>query len=284
MVHSRIVAPSTQFVNDGEHIRDLYRRGAEAWPGIQVDPVAFAELAREKLSDDPDEELPSLSAADLYLACGCASGDRAALAAFEARYMSQLPAALARLRLDRAALDEVLQTVRERLLVASGERPPRIRDMAGRGDLAALVRVAAMRTALNLRRGERRRPEESGEDLIDLLAGEIDPARSIMEGEERAALKGAFEEALARLEPRQRNLLRLHLRHRLGIDEIGRLHRVHRATAARWLERLRNQLRRDTRRLFADRLGRRADELDSLVLLIDSRLEISFDRLLGTHV
>lgn len=270
-------------MKEGEHIRELYRRGAEAWPTVRVEPAAFAELIEEKLAADPGGDPATLAAADLYLACGCAAGDRAALAAFEARYVSQLPGALSRMRLDRAALDEVLQTVRERLLVAQGGRPPRVREMAGRGDLGALVRVAAIRTALNLLRGERRRGEESGEDLVELLAGEVDPARSIMEGEVRAALKAAFEEALAGLDPRQRNLLRLHLRYRLGIDEIGRLHRVHRATAARWLERVRDRLRRDTRRLLARRLGERGAELDGLFGLVDSRLEISFDRLLASR-
>lgn len=284
MVHSRISAPSTEFVRGDQERRELYRRGADAWPGIAVDPAAFAELIAEKLAADPAGDAASLSAADLYLACGCAAGDRAALAAFESRYMSQLPAALARMRLDAAALDEVSQIVRERLLVARDGRPPRIRQMAGRGDLGALVRVAAVRTALNLLRGERRRGEESGEDLVELLAGEIDPARSIMEGEVRAALKAAFEEALATLDARQRNLLRLHLRYRLGIDEIGRLHRVHRATAARWLERVRDHLRRETRRLLARRLGQRGAELDGLLALMDSRLDISFDRLLATQL
>jgi RNA polymerase sigma-70 factor (ECF subfamily) len=262
-----------------EHIGDLYRRGADAWPGVRVDPVRFAELVADKVSGEAPD-IAALNPADLYLACACAAGERAAIAAFESRYMTALPASLARLQLTAAELDEVMQIVREKLLVGSAERAPRIRDMAGRGDLGALVRVAALRTALNLRRGARRRPEESGEDLVDLLAGEVDPARSIIESQERAALKSAFEEALARLEPRQRNLLRLHLRHRLGIDEIGRLHRVHRATAARWLERIRDQLRRDTGRFLAQRTGR---ELDSLRLLVDSRLDISFERLLGTQ-
>jgi RNA polymerase sigma-70 factor (ECF subfamily) len=75
-------------------------------------------------------------------------------------------------------------------------------------------------------------------------------------------------------------VLKLHLVHRLSIDEIGRAHGVHRATAARWLERVRDELQAETRRLLRQRLGLDLAGIDSMVALVESRLEVSFRRLL----
>ena len=185
------------------------------------------------------------------------------------------------MRLDPAELAETQQIVREKLLVATEGGEPRIVELAGRGDLVGLVRVVAMRTALNLRRSAGRRAEAAGDELIDRLADEIDVARAIVEREARGLLKRAIETAVERLDPSQRNLLRLHLVQRLGIDEIARLNQVHRATAARWLGRLRDQLRHETRAVLTEQFP--SVGVESLLQLVDSRLEISFARLLESQ-
>jgi RNA polymerase sigma-70 factor (ECF subfamily) len=267
-------------------VSELHGRAAAAWPGIAVAAADFAELVAEKLAGSAAtrDAVAALPGADLYLACACAAADPRALAAFDALYLAGAPAALARMHLGASEVDEVLQIVREKLLVAAGPgRPPRIRELAGRGSLDGLVRVVAIRTALNLRRARRRRSEHPDGSLVDVLMGETDPAAGISMAEARAELKRAFEQALARLDARQRNLLRLHLCHRLGIDDIGRLHQVHRATAARWLERIREQLRRDTRAVLSAVHGGRDSAIEDLLHLADSQLHISFERLLATR-
>ena len=186
-------------------------------------------------------------------------------------------ATIARVRSDAAFVDEVRQIVREKLLVAPTGSPPRLVELAGQGDLAGLVRVVALRTALNLRRDEHGDRLVSDDGMLDALVS--DRHEPVPLGVDRARVKDAFEAALRRLDARDRNVLRMHLLHGSSVDDIGRAHRVHRATAARWLGHIRDRLYQET----CDHLGEAGlsdDERASALKLIDSRFEISFERVL----
>src|SRR5262249_35432615 len=72
-------------------------RAAQTWPQLAVDAHQFvAALARRMIPDRPLEDwLASVHAADLYLCCGCANGDPAAIAAFEQTVLPQVVPAIA---------------------------------------------------------------------------------------------------------------------------------------------------------------------------------------------
>jgi hypothetical protein len=53
------------------------------------------------------------------------------------------------------------------------------------------------------------------------------------------------------------------------------MYRVHRATVARWLARGRDRLMRETRAALLSRLRLPGDEIDSILRLIGSRVDIS---------
>jgi RNA polymerase sigma-70 factor (ECF subfamily) len=188
---------------------------------------------------------------------------------------------LARVTTSAAEVAEVAQVVREKLLVPVAGRA-RILDTAGHGDLGGLVRVIAIRTALNLRRAEQRHDPLEDHAALASLAPEGDPELAAIQAQHRALIKAALEDALAGLAPRQRSVLRMHLVEGLTIDEIGRAHDVHRATAARWLEHVRDELRAATLRGLRARLGGDAAGVASLVRVLDSRLQVSFQRLLAS--
>ena len=115
--------------------------------------VAFA-AARLEPSAEADDALAALRAADLYLACACADGDRAALVAFDRHYMREVDIALARMRMPAPRVADVKQLVRQRLFVGDGV-PGKIVEYGGRGDLRRWVRSVAVRTCLNdLRKGK----------------------------------------------------------------------------------------------------------------------------------
>jgi RNA polymerase sigma-70 factor, ECF subfamily len=222
--------------------------------------------------DEVDEEA---------LAAACARGEDGAIRTFEARYFGGIVPALRRMGLGAAEIDEVTQAVRERLFVAEGDAPPRVAGVAGQGDLRALVRVMAIRAALNARRRDRRLVLDDA-PLLDQLAPSGDPELQAIAEAGRAAVRQAFEGALAGLDRKERALLRMHLLHRLTLEDIARVYRVHRATAARWLAAVRDKLERDTRRSLRQALGSEGRELDSVLQAARSRLELSFDRLLGS--
>lgn len=253
-----------------------------AWPGVEVAPDAVLALWGERLAGVAEDQLgaaiEALRAEELYIACGCGAGDSHALRAFEARYFGSLEGALRRITSSPAVIREVAQIVREKLFVANPERAP-ILDMAGKGDLGGLVRVVAIRTALNLRRADDRLVPLDRAELA-VLASDSDPELAAITSQHRTLVKEALEAALAGLGARDRSVLRMHLLDRLAIDDIGRAHDVHRATAARWIDRIRADLRTATLRRLHTQLGLSSDELESLVRAIESRLEVSFQRIL----
>jgi RNA polymerase sigma-70 factor (ECF subfamily) len=262
--------------SDPARLDEPIRAARDAWPDVVVEPAAFARMLADRLRVVDLAELPI---ADLYIACACAAGDDVAIARFEARYFAGIAPALARMQLDGDTIAEVKQHVRERLFVGA---PPRIAQITGHGDLGALIRIMAVRTALNLRRRDHRLDRD--DDLVlAAISSDADPELAVAGAERRAVFRRALEDAILALTPRDRGILRLHLIQRLSIDDIGRVYRVHRATAARWLEQVRDRLRVDTRKLLSERLDLADTELESFVRVVESRIEISFARLLATE-
>ncbi len=246
-------------------VASFLRVGQEAWPGIAIDATALAQFLEVR------EAAESAHAADLYLACACAGGDAAALAAFDQRYLSDVKTYLRGATPPSELVDEVRQALREQLFW--GERP-RINDYSGRGSLASWLRVAALRIASNLRRSAdtRQRLEQRGGEPASLP---MDPELALIWRRYAGSFERALSGAFALLDERDRNLLRLHLLDGLGIDELAPVFRVHRATAARWLQAARAQLKeRVLERLRTD-LRVNEVELASLVRVIESHLEIS---------
>jgi RNA polymerase sigma-70 factor, ECF subfamily len=78
---------------------------------------------------------------------------------------------------------------------------------------------------------------------------------------------------------RDRNLLRLHVLDGLAIDDIGALHGVHRATAARWIERTREDVARAVRRDLMRQLGIDPFEVDDLLRWVQSQIDLSLSGL-----
>src|SRR5262245_53680165 len=92
---------------------EAYALGRARWPGVEVERARFAAFVEARAGSDPRAARCEL----LYLTCGCAAGDAAALAAFAQAYEPVIDAALARMANAVADADEVKQRVRERLFV-----------------------------------------------------------------------------------------------------------------------------------------------------------------------
>ncbi|MBI5481701.1 MAG: transcriptional regulator, partial [Deltaproteobacteria bacterium] len=87
--------------------------------------------------------------------------------------------------------------------------------------------------------------------------------------------RAAFRATLGALSQDERNLLKLHYLDGLNIDEIGVAYRVHRATVARWLAQARERILGETRRRLAERLDAGSKDVDSVLALVRSQLDIS---------
>lgn len=255
-------------------LASLVARGGAAWPEVRIDGGRFAAFVGERVDA---AELAHARAEDLWIACASSSGDPAALAVVEARYLPDVHAALGKMGLSQDRIAEVKQGLRRLLFVGDAEAPPRIGDYRGAGDLRAWMRVTAMRSALKLIRKDGRELL-SDDALLEARAPEDDPELAYMKAAYRAAFKGAFQEALESLEARERTLLKQQIVDGLGIDELGALYDVHRATAARWVAAAREKLLTRTRRTFMLRARISSDECESIMRLVRSQLDVSLHR------
>ena len=249
------------------------------WPALALDPATFrAHLAGSVPEGTAAADLgAAVCVPDLYLARACALGVAGAVAAFEQRTMPAVEVALARLGGSAELTDEVKQVVREILFVGAGSSGPAIADFGGRGNLRAWVRVIATREALRLLRRDRGRVAVQDEDLYAVLApsDDADPQLAYLKERYRAEFRKLFLRAVADLPRRERLALRLHVLDGLSIDEIAPIYRVHRSTAARWLTRARELLLRATRDGLMRELGLAASDVDSVLRLIQSNLDVS---------
>jgi RNA polymerase sigma-70 factor (ECF subfamily) len=219
---------------------------------------------------------------EVALAKACAKGDPQALATFDRLYLADVPAGLAHMKLDRAMIDDVVQEVRAKLLVGADGAPPRILEYAGQGKLRGLCQVMAARAALTRLRGNKRTISDDGVDALATAAD--DPELAFLKAHYRDAFKTAFTDAAGELDARDRNLLRLHHLGGVTLDQLAAMYGVHRATAVRWLADVRKRLLAGTRTRLRATLSVSADELDSIMELIGSRLEASVRRLLDSVV
>jgi RNA polymerase sigma-70 factor (ECF subfamily) len=108
-----------------------------------------------------------------------------------------------------------------------------------------------------------------------------DPELSYMKELYRQAFRQAFGAALAALEARDKNLLRQHVVDGLTVDELGPLYGVHRATAARWVQRAKEKLLHETRKQFMARARISSRECESVLRLVRSRIDVTLGRLLA---
>ncbi len=257
----------------GPAAEQALRLARAAWPELKVEEAAFLERL-EQPGARPEH------AAELYLAVACSQGNRKALALLDAQLLSHVASYVSRIDASPAFADEVRQALRERLLLGAGRPMPLIAEYKGSGPLAAWLRVAAVRTALNLRVASTRR-QPPREDVAEKAAAR-DPESQIVKEISRRQFEAALRVALAALSVDERNVLRLHLNERLSIDKIAALHGVHRATAARWLQSARASIFEGTRRCLRERLKLTASELDSLTELVRSQLDVSLQSRLAS--
>ena len=283
------VRPAVEAIADlDRRLWSLVAEGRAAWPDLPLDAKVLVEfVARHLTADLAEAALDGLRPADLYLACACAQGSTAAIAAFDRDYMREVEIALARMRIAAPRVADVKQLVRQRLFVGGGTAgvptsAGKISEYGGRGDLRRWVRSVAVRTCLNdLRKGKREVLVDDDHLIAQHAISQDDPEIEYMKRTYSNEFKAAFSEALTQLGPREQTLLRYHHVDGLNIDEIGAIYRVHRVTAFRWIEKAKEQLVKATLDTLRTRLKLPADELDSVLRLIRSQIHLSIVRHLG---
>lgn len=266
-----------------ELLQARWERALARRPRLRVEPSAWIDALARALP--PEAELPQalekLHTDDLLLVAAVRTGAAAALAQLETDVIEPLSRVLGPMQLPAAVVDDVQQLVRTKLLVADGERGPRLFDYSGRGELRSWVGVIATREALSLLRRDGRENTPADDVLMAAPSPLTGPELGFLKDRYKDEFRVAFTAALAELSPRERNALRHHYVHGLTIDQIAALYGVHRSNAARRIAKARESLLSTTRRRLVLGLNVDRGEFESIMRLIESRIDVSIARMLG---
>jgi RNA polymerase sigma-70 factor (ECF subfamily) len=256
-------------------IETAWQTGQAAWPALAVARERFDAHAATL-----DAEAVNRYARDVFLACACLAEVAGAHAAFEHELFPAARHAISSIDGSPAFVDEALQRLRAQLFVGDGG-PPKLAGYAARGPLRAWVGVAAARTALMMRRSQQRQREVGEDDWTSAVIGisTDNPELELLKRQYKDAFAAAFRDGITELEPRLRTVLRMSFVDGLSIDEIGAVYAVHRATAARWIQKASEELHDAVRTKLIERLALSPTELDQVAALVRSQLDVSLSQL-----
>jgi len=258
-------------------VDDHHAHARAAWPTFSLSLERFREhverRVRERASEAPETVIRTLPAADLYLAAACSDGDPAALTAFRDTVVPTLKPALGKLGMTSAQIDETIQRVLVMVFVGDGSRP-QIETYGGRGTLRSWLRTIAVRTGRRLL-GIEGSAVAAEDELAALPAAVGDPEIELLRGRHRDQVKAAFSAAFSELAERERNVLRQYHIDGLTIDQLATLYQVNRATTARWVAGARLNVITKTRQHLVEHHGVDASEVDSIIRLVRSQLDVS---------
>ena len=260
-------------------IEQAHRTARAAWPDVDVDLARFAGELRRRLGDAlTADELRKLCSDDVYLAIACFDGNDAAATHLENDYFVEVDIAAKKLRATDDQAAEMRGHLRKVLFTSDGDRKAALDAFTGRGDLRGYLKVIVTRELIRvINRGRKELPIEP---LIDRLEVDRAPELSVLRAKHGPDIAAALRSVLAALPERDRALLRYSLVDGWTVDQIGEAYGVHRATAARWCAAARDAFGDKLRADIAARLAIAPSEVDSLIELVRSRIDVSLERIL----
>jgi RNA polymerase sigma-70 factor (ECF subfamily) len=257
-------------VDDVEDLEGVLARlvgeAAAAWPNIRLAPeIVVAQLAAQLSETGPLlSELQQIRMADLFLAAACVEQMQNAIETFDGEFLFGVPEILARSGFGHLQSDEVRERVRDQLFFGAA----RISDYTGRTSLASWVHVVILRVAI---------------DLADSHSTGTDPDSAIaliIEEHYRQPFKSAFRMAVGALTSEQRELLRLHFVEGVTFDMLAMQFARHRATIVWQIAQAKDSVLERIGASLQAQLAINSQELEALLTIIRSRLELGLSALL----
>ena len=274
-----------------QQLRLAWEKARKVWPSVALAFEPFSAhlqihipgvLSAKGGAKSRAEVLETLAVADLYLACACLRGMSSAIQVLEDHFLARLPSQLGSRRLSASVIDEVCQLMRIHLLVGTREMGPQLASYKGQGPLETWLRVSAVRMALKLSPSTAEFSEENVlESLAALPAPDPSPEFELIRSRYQREFLLALRDAFKSLSPDQRHLLRLHFGEGLSTPVLGNLFRKNQSTIWRRLQDARNAVYEETKRLLRERLGLSSKDFMSLLLMLDSQLNLSLSQVLS---
>lgn len=258
-----------------ETLAQLIRQSREAWPSVKLSTDVFLAYVASRVSQPEPETLMQLHWGDLYVACACSLGDSAAISCFESLCVVFYAELQQKLKVSPAQFEEHKQALWVELFSGDEETPPKITKYTGQGKLVYWTRVTFLRHMLRALQGEKKEVPVEEEMLVRLTPAAVHTEASLMKNEAKEELRKALAEAIRALSARERNILRHHYIDGLNTEKVGAIFGVHRATVARWLQKIRDSLFLAISAKLVDKMNIADDEFDSIIHLLHSHLDIT---------
>jgi RNA polymerase sigma-70 factor (ECF subfamily) len=288
LAHARVrLVPPEDAATLNRVLTHAWESARAPWPTVVLAPELFVRHLAERLpSEGPESPLEPLlqqvSLEDLYLACACLHDVPLAIETFEQHYLRKLPKLLRHRERSAAALDEICQQARVKILVSTPEGPPKLAEYKGKGTLLKWVQVIALRIATRLAAAQKPTPEEEVDKILGALPGPGDaPEMAVIKQHHHEDLRHAMREAFSSLSDDDRYLLRLYYVDRLSMYDLEPLLRISQPTISRRLKNAREKIYTETRRHVQARLGLSQQEFQSFMKLLDSQFDLRLSQLLG---
>jgi RNA polymerase sigma-70 factor (ECF subfamily) len=276
------MAPATDSVAP-EQLRPALDRALErarrVWPQVDIPSAQFSAFLGERVPAATPDGVAALRVEELYLTCGCLSRSTAALKAFEESYRPALMSAADRVLRDRVAADELVHDLWTVLILSEPPARAKLTDYQGTGSLRSWLSAVAARRAIDLLRAQgREAPSDAAVPLEETELGDLE--LDVLRTDYAAHFREAVEESFRELPLKERNALRLYYLDRIPLSQVSKMFHVDKSTLSRALASTRERVLERTRALLKDRLGVGSTDLDSLMRLLGSDLELSIERIL----
>ncbi len=237
---------------------------------------------------DLQQFLDSLSWIDLFLASACAAGDAEAWEIFHSKYQMTIRSTAFRAASNSLDAAELADTVMTDLFLpassSDSRKESKIGQYHGLGSLDGWIKVVIHRMVIDRFRKQRKSTPLEELDW-EPTAGSA-TSRADHRVETRDLLKAvnmvtvALTVAVQQLDARSRLALTLYYVQGLSLKEISRWLKSHESTASRFLDRLREQLRKAMTKHLVKEFRVRKDEIPHLIDLASSHLNLELKRVL----
>lgn len=271
------------------YLAGVFETARAPWPDVLLPAEQFVRHLAERLPAScegrpVEQALESLHLSDLYLACACADGLPGAIQALERDPLAKLPGLLRLQKHSDAAIEDVCQMVREKLLLRTANSGPHIATYTGEGRLLSWMSVIATRFATRQRGREKPAPEPSASEIFDGLPGKGDLEKDVIKGDLAGEFRSAVRDAFSSLSDEQRHLLKLYYGDGLSTPKLAKLFNTNQPSIWRRLESTRETIRTETKRLLRERIGLTEQDFESFFADLNSRLDVSLSQVFGVQV
>lgn len=242
------------------------------------------------------EFVDALNADDLCLIAACERGDEAAWGDLVTKFDSTVKSAARKISANNEDAEDLASSIWAELYglkEKDGKAKGKLSYYSGRGSLAGWLRAVVAQLAVDHFRKEAKfvQIEEAREfenlaqdssensDNSKVVHATENPEEVLSRTEAQKDIAGALAEAVTRLAPEDRLIMKLYYFDDVKLKDIGATLGFHEATASRKLVRVQTEIRKAVEKILCEKHGWKKEEVKRYLAETASKLDFSVERL-----